>query len=158
MEPVSVAQSHVVAVTVEDAYARTLPIDLTVIFDRWFGPLPPIRQVREQDSEWGTVGQTRTVALKGGGTMREELLAVDAPRSFDYRLTGITGALAPLVDHIDGAWSFAAAGTGTEITWSWVLHPKSAVTRPVVVLLGRLWNGYARRALATLSRQLVPRG
>jgi hypothetical protein len=31
---------------------------------------------------------------------------VDAPRSFGYAITDITGPMAMLVDRIDGRWSF----------------------------------------------------
>ena len=155
MEPVSVAQSRAIPVPVDEAYAGTLSLDLVLLFHRWYGPLPPIKAVRDQSGQWGTVGQTRTVALTGGGTMREELLATDAPSSFSYRLTAITGALAPLVDHIDGTWSYAPVGTGTDVTWSWVLYPKSALVRPAVAGIGKLWHGYARSSLATLSEQLL---
>jgi len=155
VEPVSVAQSQVVAVSVESAFAITMPVNLPAVFRRWYGPIPPIKEVRDQSGVWSTVGQTRTIALKGGGTMHEELTQVDVPSSFAYRLTKITGALSPLVDHVDGEWRFAASGTGTQITWSWVIHPKSALARPGVVLLGKLWMGYARRSLEDLGEVIV---
>lgn len=156
MEPVHVEQSRAIPVPVEDAFRRTLPLPLTDLFRRWHGPIPPIKAVRDQDGEWGTVGQTRTIALTGGGSMREELTRIDPPSSFGYRLTELTGALGPLVDHVVGEWAFAPKGTGTEVTWRWTLYPKSRVTRPGVVALGKLWPGYARKALAELSDHLLP--
>ncbi len=155
--PVSVAQTRAIPVAVDDAYRATLPIELPTLFRRWYGPIPPIKEVRDQGGEWGTVGQTRTIALTGGGTMCEELIRIDRPSSFAYRITDVTGALGPLVDHIDGEWTFAPLGTGTEVGWHWTLHPKSALTRPGVVLLGKLWRGYARGALAELSDELIRR-
>lgn len=155
VQPVRVEQSRAIPIGVEAAYRATLPMDLTRVFRRWYGPIPPIKEVRGQVGDWAAAGQTRTVALTGGGTMREELTNTDPPASFTYRLTDITGALGPLVDHIDGAWTFTSVGTGTEIGWRWTLHPRSSLLRPGVVLLGALWNGYARVALAELSEQLV---
>lgn len=154
MEPVSVAQSRVVAVSVDTAFAITLPVELPRVFRRWYGPIPPIKEVRDQTGPWATPGQTRTIALKGGGTMHEELTEVTSS-SFSYRITNVTGALAPLVDHVDGEWRFTPSGTGTEITWSWVLYPKSALVRPGVALLGKLWMGYARRSLEDLGATIV---
>ena len=113
-------------------------MELTLLFRRWYGPIPPIKKVRGQVGEWATPGQTRTVALTGGGTMREELTRADPPSSFAYRLTDLTGAVGPLVDHIDGAWTFTPVGTGTRVSWCWTLYPRSARTRPGVVLLGKL--------------------
>lgn len=44
--------------------------------------------------------------LTGGGSMREELVVVDPPRSFGYRLSEVHGAMGPLVEHVEGEWSF----------------------------------------------------
>jgi hypothetical protein len=152
---VVVGQSRAIPVAVEDAFSRTLALPLPVIFSHWYGPIPPIRQVRDQTGEWDAAGQTRTVMMVGGGSIREELTSVDPPRSFGYTLSDIKGPLAPLVGSVEGTWSFAPAGTGTTVTWQWILHPKSGVTAPALPVLGRIWKGYARRALETLSELLV---
>jgi hypothetical protein len=152
---VVVEQSRAIPVAVEDAFARTLPIPLELICSRWYGPIPPIKEVRQQTGGWDAAGQTRVVLMVGGGSAREELTSVDPPRSFGYTLSGVKGPLAPLVSSVEGKWSFSPAGTGTTVTWQWVLHPKSAVTAPVLPVFGRLWKGYARQVLETLSEQLV---
>jgi hypothetical protein len=152
---VAVEQSRAIPVAVEDAFNRTLPLPLPAIFSHWYGPIPPIKAVRDQAGEWDAAGQTRTVVMVGGGSMREELTSVDPPRSFGYTLSNIKGPLAPLVGSVEGTWSFTPAGTGTTVTWQWILHPKSGVTAPVLPLVGRIWKGYARRSLETLSQVLV---
>ena len=73
--------------------------------------------------------------------MRETLTGVDAPRSFGYAITAITGPMAMLVDRIDGRWSFRPQGTGTGVTWGWTLLPKSALSAPVVPVLARICRG-----------------
>ena len=45
------------------------------------------------------------------------------------------------------------AGTGTNVTWRWTIHPR--LTAPVLPVFGRMWKGYARQALEELSAQLV---
>lgn len=87
--------------------------------------------------------------------MREQLINVDPPHVFEYTLTGIKGPMAPLVDLVEGQWCFTAVGTGTEVTWRWTLHPRSALSAPALPVLGRFWRGYARRALQQLSALLV---
>ena len=146
-----VEQSRTVPATADGAFAGTLPLPLPHLFRRWYGPIPPIKEVRDQAGDWESVGQTRTVLLAGGGSMREELTEVDRPRAFGYRLTDITGPLAALAGHVEGRWQFTPTGTGTTITWSWVIHPRSIVAAPVMPILGWLWKGYARRALAQLT-------
>ncbi|BBX23641.1 hypothetical protein MTER_30520 [Mycolicibacter terrae] len=150
----AVEQSRAIAVDVQDAFDGTLPLPLPQLFRHWYGPIPPIKEVRDQNGEWASAGQTRTVRLTGGGSMREELTSVDAPRSFDYRLTEIKGPLAPLVRFVEGRWEFTPTAAGTTVTWRWVIHPRSALTAAAMPVFGRLWKGYARRALTQLAALL----
>lgn len=154
-QPVVVEQSRAIPIATGEAFARTLPMPLPTLFHRWYGPIPPIRAIRDQSGDWSAAGQTRTIVLAGGGTMRETLAAVDAPHSFGYLIDGLTGPLAPLVDHIDGSWIFTPHGTGTRVTWRWAIHRKSALTAPALPVFGRIWLGYARQALESLSDYLV---
>lgn len=153
--PYVVERSRAIPVTVDGAFAGTLPIPLPTVFRRWYGPIPPIKEVRDQTGTWDTVGQTRTVVLTGGGSMREELTSLDPPQSFGYTLTGVTGPMAPLVGMVEGQWRFTPKGTGTEVTWRWIIHPRSALAAPALPVLAKLWQGYARQALEELSAQLV---
>jgi len=154
-QPVSVERSRAIPVNREEAFDRTLPMPLPTLFRTWYGPIPPIKEVRDQRGDWCSVGETRTIALAGGGTMRETLTEVDPGHSFGYTIAGITGPMAPLIDHVEGAWIFDSAGTGTRVTWRWILHPKSAFTAPALPVFARLWRGYAGRALESLSDYLV---
>lgn len=153
--PVAVEQSRAIPVSAEDAFGGTLPIPLPTIFRRRYGPIPPIKQVRDQTGGWDAAGQTRKVLLTGGGSMREELTRVDPPRSFSYTLTDIRGLLAPLVSWVEGEWLFTPKGTGTEVTWRWTVHPRFHLAAPLIPVFGRFWQGYARQALEELSEQLV---
>lgn len=154
-QPLIVEQSRAIPVSVENAFRGTLPMPLPTLFRRWYGPIPPIKNVLNQTGEWGTVGQTRTVVLTGGGSMREQLTHLAAPDSFGYILSDITGPLSPLVSRVDGQWLFAPAGTGTRVTWRWTIQPRSRLAAPALPVVGRLWRGYARQALEDLSSELV---
>ncbi|GAA1483046.1 SRPBCC family protein [Gordonia sinesedis] len=149
--------ARTIPVAVEQAFAETLTVSLPAIFRRWYGPIAPVSSADGPYDVWGTVGQTRVVRQVGGGSMREELVAVDAPRSFAYRLTDITGPLAPLVDHIDGRWDFAPVGTGTEITWTWRVFPTSRAASVTMPVFARLWRGFARQGLEDLAEVLLGR-
>jgi hypothetical protein len=156
----AVQQSRVIPVSVDDAFAGTLPLPLTTIFTHWYGPIPPIRGVRDQVGEWSSVGQTRVVLLTGAGAMHETLTSVDPPRSFTYTITGITGPLGLLVGKAEGEWRFTPYGWTNEetlVTWQWTVHAASALTAPLLPLLGALWRGYARQALKILETELPHR-
>ena len=60
-----------------------------------------------------------------------------------------------IVDHVEGQWLFTPHGTGTLVTWRWTLHPRSALSAPALPMFARIWRGYARQALETLSGHLV---
>jgi hypothetical protein len=156
--PLVVEQSRDIPVTVEDAFSGTVPIPLPELFSRWYGPIPPIKAVRDQTGEWNAVGQSRTVLLTGRGSMREELTSYDAPRSFGYTLSNVSGPLAPLAEHIEGLWTFKPSGTGTKVTWRWTIYPRSSLGTPLLPVFGRLWLGYARQSLEMLSDKLVHQG
>jgi hypothetical protein len=154
----AVEQSRLVPVGLDDAFAGTLPLELPIIFSHWYGPIPPIKEVRDQTGDWKAPGQTRTVLLTGGGSMREELTSVDPPHSFGYTLTELSGPLALLVGRAEGQWVFTANGSAaseTVVTWRWNIHARSALTAPLLPVLGRLWKGYARKSLETLSGLLT---
>jgi hypothetical protein len=151
----AVEQSRVIPVSVEKAFDGTLPLPLTRIFSHWYGPIGPIKEVRDQTGEWDTAGQTRVVMLTPSGSFHEELTSLNPPHSFGYALTGITGPLGLLVGRADGQWRFAASGSATEVTWRWNIHARSALTAPLLPALGMLWKGYARRSLETLSTLLT---
>jgi Polyketide cyclase / dehydrase and lipid transport len=153
--PVVVEQSRAIEVAVPEAFAKTLPMPLPTLFSHWYGPIPPIKAVRDQTGDWSAVGQTRNVDLTGGGGMRETLTRVDAPHAFGYTLTDVRGAMAPLIDHVEGLWAFSEHGTGTKVSWQWTLYPKSALTAPALPVFARIWRGYANQALGTLSDYLL---
>lgn len=148
-------QSRAIPVEVTTAFEGTLAVSLPRIFSRWYGPIGPVKAVRNQTADWSTVGETRTVVQAGGGSMREELTVVDAPNVFGYTLSELTGPLAPLVDHIDGRWLFTPIGTGTTVTWRWTVYPKSAVAGLAMPVFAMLWRGFARQGLEELAGELL---
>jgi hypothetical protein len=153
--PVLMSYSQSFAPAPGEAFDKVLPMHLPELFSRRYGPIPPIRSVEGPVGTWGQVGQSRTLRLKGGGSMREELTRVDRPGAFGYRITRVTGPMSPLCSYIDGIWSFDADRTGTRITWQWTVHPRSAVAAPVLPAFARLWRGYARQSFERLAEFLA---
>jgi len=152
--PRTMSRARTYPVAVEDAFARTLVTPLEQLFDRRHLALPPIVRV-EQDGEWATAGQVRTIHTGDGGEMREELTSVEAPTEFTYDLRPQAGPMKPLVARVEGAWRFAPVGTGCRIEWAWTVHPASAVGGAVLPVFARMWRGYAGRALDRLEDLLL---
>jgi hypothetical protein len=151
-----VSASRSVPAELERSFDVVLAEPLPRIFSRRYGPFGPVREVRDQTGEtWGTVGQSRRIVLSDGGAVTEELTRVERPTVFAYRLSEVKGPLKAFVSTIAGEWRFEAAGTGTRITWTWVLEPASSVSRYALPVLARLWRGYARQALEEVEKILV---
>lgn len=153
-KPVHLEQSHTYPVGVGRAFDVVLATPLPQVFSRRYAAIPAIREIRDQDGPWGTVGQSRTIVLADGGTMREDLTQVDRPHSFGYAITDITGPMKLLAASADGLWTFDAAGSGVEVTWAWELRPASPVAALVMPVFARFWRGYARRAMERLEALL----
>ena len=147
--------SRVFPVAVEKAFDDVLPTPLPELFHKRYGPIPPIKSVEDQDGVWCTVGQTRTIRLADGGSMREELTRVDRPGAFGYTITNVTGPMKPLVSHVEGLWSFEASGSGTRVTWQWTIHPKSAVVAPIMPVFCAIWRKYAARSFDSIGSLLT---
>jgi hypothetical protein len=145
-----VSASRLVPGPVERVFDVVLPTPLPVLFSRRFGPIPAIREVRDQDGPWASVGQTRTIVLADGGRMQEQLTEVDRPAAFGYRLTDIHGPMRPLVAGVEGRWSFTADGARTRVTWSWRLRA-TPLGRPLMPAFGWCWRRYAERSLAAID-------
>lgn len=139
------------ALPVDAAYDRVLAAPLERVFDRRHLLIAPITRTEGQQGEWGRVGQTRTIVLGDGSTMREELVDIAPGQRFDYHLDRVTGLLRPLLREVDGRWTFAPDGDGTRVTWSWrvtLVGPQAPVVAPV---LARLWQGFAGRGFDRLE-------
>lgn len=150
-----VEASRLVAVEPTQAFDRLIAARLPEIFSRRYAAFPPVREVTGEPEEWGTVGQTRMIVLSDGSRLRETLTSVDRPHSYAYLLDDLHGPLRPFVRSIEGVWSVTPEGTGARIGWVWTLQPKASPARLTMNVIGRMWKGYADRALGELETILM---
>jgi hypothetical protein len=147
--------SRLVAVEPTQAFDRLMAARLPEIFSHRYAAFPPVREVTDEPEGWGTAGQTRTIQLADGSRLRETLTSVDRPHGYAYVLDDIHGPLRPFVSTVDGAWSVTPEGTGARIGWAWTLHAKASPARLTLNVIGRMWKGYAERALVELETILM---
>ena len=153
--PHTVSRTGTVAAPVGDVFQAGLSLPLPQLYARRYGLIPAIVAVRDQQGEWGTVGQTRVFETADRGAMREELLTIDRPHGFSNRLTVLGGPFLPLVGTIEESWTFREAGGATQATWEWNLYPCSRAGRLLAPVVGRMWLGYAGRVLEQLSYEVT---
>jgi hypothetical protein len=140
---------------VGEAFERVQAFELSRLFDRRYAALPAIKAVRGQVGAWGTPGQTRTILLADGGSMRESLLESVAPQRFSYRIDQIRGPMKLLFSGVDGSWAFEPAGTGVRVRWSWTMHPAGRLGSLAQRPFRRMWSSYAALAFDRLELLLV---
>jgi hypothetical protein len=153
MNELSAEVSTTIRAPLAMTFELLVPIDLTRILCG-YGPLPAVRAVEDQIGAWDTPGQTRTIRLADGSSLREELVAVERPHHFAYHVGELTGPLRLLTRGLRGAWWFeeiSAPGTGAPLTaarWRYVFEQRSLLTRPLASLVVRLlWQPYMAQAL-----------
>lgn len=151
MAPVSVTIRQTTTATPAQAFDTIIPVALETIF-RGYGPLPAVTGVRDQVGEWDAAGDTRTVLLKGGGTMSEQLTRVERPGRCEYRVAPQDGPLKLIVDHIEGQFLFepGPGGEGCVIAWTYAFFPKPGRRLPLLAL-APLWRRYATQVMAAAA-------
>lgn len=143
--------SRVIPLSPQEAYDLVRPCPLPEIFAERYLAIPPIKETRDEPATWDTVGQSRTIVLADGGTLREELTSVDDGKSFGYVITDVTGPMKPLVARANGLWTFTPGGPGTKVTWSWEVQPNGIVGKAAMPLFAKMWKGSAKKALARIE-------
>ena len=149
-----VEHSRTFPVTLEAAYAATLPVPLEQILGRRHLAIPAVTRV-DQDRPWGEqLGQQRVIHFSDGGSTTEVLTVLEAPHRFGYTLSDVSGPMKLLIGALDGLWSFAPDGAGTRITWSWEIRP-TVPGRLVMPAFAVMWRGMASRCFDRLGEHLT---
>ena len=138
-----------------DAFDRVLAHDLRDLFSARTAAIAPITEVRDQQGEWGTVGQQRRIVLSDGTAMRETLLRVQPPREFGYRIDVVAGTMKFLVRAADGSWAFAADGAGCRITWTWQVDAANAPAALAAPVFRLMWTRNAAKAFDRIGAVLA---
>ncbi len=112
--------------------------------------LPGVVAVRDQTGAWDAVGQTRTLVLTDGGTVKETLMVVALP-SFAYDLSTFTGFFGHLVAGGRSEWRVDAHGDGTSIEWTYAFTAKPGWALVVAAILRLAWAPYMRRVLPAIA-------
>jgi hypothetical protein len=144
--PYLISSSTVVQAPVEVAFDGVMNAPLEELFPHRAGIIPPVKECTGQVGPWARVGQTRSVVTSDGNSNTETLVTYDrAGGLYQYRLSDLTGPLKALVASVDGQFTYVPEGTGTRVTWSWNLHPTSAVSRALLPVMGFFWRQYAAK-------------
>ena len=138
----------------ERAFDVIVPIELSSIFNRWFF-IPGVDGVRDQTGPWDVEGQTRTVLLSDGSSVREALTKVERPTGFSYRVGPFPRPLGLLANGATGSWSFTPASDGsTGIHWTYSFEPAPGRAWLVRLVVAPAWKRYAQQGLERALKQV----
>jgi hypothetical protein len=153
VRPLRFSRARFVAAPADVVLGWTITAPVPEVFDRGFGPLPPVVAVDQQgpDLPWGTPGQVRVLRTSDGSSMREELTEVDPGHAFRYRITEVIGPLRTLTHAVAGEYAFTPAPGGCEARWTWMVAPASPVAAAALPVVRLLWYRYADRALERID-------
>jgi hypothetical protein len=116
--------------------------------------LPGVVEVRGQSGAWDAVGQTRTLVLSDGGTVKETLRLVTLPL-FAYDLSTFTGFFGRLVATGRSEWRVVEHPEGSTIEWTYTFTAKPGWGFAVAAIMRLAWAPYMRRVLPAIAASTV---
>lgn len=123
-----------------------------------YGPVPGVVGGEIHEGPWDHPGAYRTVHLKGGGTVREEITAIQRPGYFSYRVSDFSIVARHVVTAARGEWWFEPRGDSTLVRWTYTFEPRSLLRAPLAFAFARLlWKGYMERAMREAQAEAVAR-
>ncbi len=140
--PVRIVCCATLSVSASRIAEGILDLDQWMTFPGW-GPLPGIRSAKFIERTGDIVGTRIGVENRDGSRHVEEIVEWDPPRMLRLRLCEFSKPLAYLATAFDETWSFDECDGGTRVERIMLLHPRSAFTRPILIVIG--WM--LRRAL-----------
>lgn len=112
--------------SIEDVFKYIVPISLPHIFKK-FKYFPAVIRTNETQ-KWITSGLVRTVFFEDGNTAQEELINVNNPKYFAYKVTNFSSPLRFLINQVNGSWEFELTENKTNILWKYELIPKNPLS------------------------------
>lgn len=103
-----------------------------------YGPLPGIRQAEFEARTAEIVGTRIRVTNRDGSTHVEEIVEWAPTRRLRLHMHEFSPPVSRLAKSFDGTWAFERDGGQTHVVRSFEMHPKSALTRPLLWLISFL--------------------
>jgi Polyketide cyclase / dehydrase and lipid transport len=143
----------VAAAGVKATYDAVGAIDPTRYYRR-YGPLPAVREVRDQTGEWDEVGRSRVLLLSDGGYVREYITDAESPDFFAYDSEDFQKLFGRLVYGSRAEWTFSPVPGGTRIRWTYAFHARPGMGASVRAIVRLFWAPYMRKVLKSIVGEL----
>jgi Polyketide cyclase / dehydrase and lipid transport len=155
---VSITRTALIPGATEAVFAFIAAEDVLPKVLTGYGPLPAVVRTSDHTGPWDQVGSARVVHLADGGTAREQVTLLEAPRRFAYRVWDISNPIiSALTTEARGDWTFVAVAQGTQVTWTYTFVAKNAIAAvPLSAIAQVLWRGYMDVCLENSVRLMTP--
>ena len=116
-----------------------------------YGPLPGIKQADFETKTYEIVGTRIRATNRDGSYHVEEIVEWEPSRRLRLHMHEFSPPLSRLATSFDETWEFERNGDQTKVVRSFEMHPKSALTRPLLWLISFL----LKRAIARHLEQMA---
>ncbi len=148
----TVSESVVVALPRERVFELAAErIDRFPLFFRGYGGIIPSVE-RLENRGPSAVGTLRDVLLGDKTRIVERITAWDPPALHGYEAHEKNPLQKALFTRLESTWRFEPEGSGTRITWSYALEPRSGLLAPVVFLVLAAFRRAMRRCLEAMRK------
>ncbi|HXY34460.1 MAG TPA: SRPBCC family protein [Planctomycetaceae bacterium] len=117
---------------------------------RGYGPIPGIKSAEFEVKTPAVVGSRVRVTETNGSTHVEEFVEWQPGRRLQQVFSDFSPPLSRLATGMEETWEFSRTGDSTRVLRSFKLHPKSALSRPILWLISLL----LKRAIARNLREM----
>ncbi len=115
-----------------------------------YGPLPGIKQAEFETKTDEIIGTKIRVTNRDGSTHVEEIVEWEPTRRLRLHMQDFSPPVSLLATTFDETWDFERDGDLTKVIRFFEMHPKSALTRPLLWLISFL----LKRAIARHLEQI----
>lgn len=116
-----------------------------------YGPLPGIKQAEFETETAEIIGTRIRVTNRDGSTHVEEIVEWEPTRRLRWHMHEFSPPVSRLATGFDETWEFKRDGDQTKVIRSFEMHPKSALTGPLLWLI----SFWLRRAIARHLEQMA---
>lgn len=145
----------VINTNIEDVFSLTLPIDLSVIFKKFFLIPAVVETIPAAGSPWNYVGLERKVFLADGNTAYEILTEVQSPNFFSYKVFNFSNFIGNFADYAVGEWRFEKSNSTTTVFWTYSFKAKNNFSWfPLFFIVKTFFRGYMKQGLFLLKKHI----
>jgi hypothetical protein len=149
MKPITFTCEATLPQKPEEIASQILDLSRWIEFNG-YGPLPGIRQAEFEIRTAEIIGTGIRVTNRDGSTHVEEIVEWEPTRRLRLHMHEFSPPVSRLATGFAETWEFERVGDDTHVVRSFEMHPKSALTRPLLWLISFL----LKRAIALHLEQM----